>query len=440
MVLENNFDNQSSVVYNVYAPNHYREKESCSDDLKEIIDIETISNIIVAGNLNLILHANEKRGGFFSPDPSRGHLEAIIRDHELVDVVPKNRKYTWSNRRLGNGNIMERLDRFLINLSFLSSFSTGYTSILSTSASDHYPITLTLETRCPLVLIPFRYNPLWNWDLAATARKLRNNVSSILDNEGNQLNTQEAIKRAATDHYRELLMETKGEEDYGDLLQYLPKEITREMNDSLTKEIEEEEIRRMIWFMNPDKAPGPDGFPVCFYKDFWGLIKKYLTKMIIWIQRKGKIGGYTNATFLALIPKENRPTSFSRFRPISLCNSSYKILSKILASRLKPLLPSLMSNSQGGFLANKQITHSILLVQEAIHSSLSRKEKGFILKLDPANAFDRFRHSFLIVVLKKMGFEFPFISLITVCIFGPFISPLVNGKPGKAFQSSQGLR
>lgn len=145
--------------------------------------------------------------------------------------------------------------------------------------------------------------------------------------------------------------------------------------------------------------------------------------MIRWIQRKDKIGGYTNATFLALIPKENRPTSFSRFRPISLCNSSYKILSKILASRLKPLLPSLILNNQGGFLANKQITDSILLVQEAIHSSLSRKEKGFILKLDLANAFDRVRHSFLIVVLKKMGFEFPFISLITACIFGPWISP-----------------
>ena len=91
-------------------------------------------------------------------------------------------------------------------------------------------------------------------------------------------------------------------------------------------------------------------------------------------------------------------------------------------------------------MANRQIIDSILLVQEAIHSSLSRKEKGFILKLDLANAFDRVRHSFLIAVLKKMGFELPFISLITACISGPWISPLVNGRPGEAFQSSKGLR
>eukprot|EP00253_Pinus_taeda_P004331 PITA_04331 len=162
--------------------------------------------------------------------------------------------------------------------------------------------------------------------------------------------------------------------------------------------------------------------------------------MIRWVQRKGKLGGYTNSTFLALIPKENQPTSFSRLRPISLCNSSYKILTKILATRLKPLLPSLISENQGGFMPNRHITDSILLVQEAIHSSLSRKEKGFVLKLDLANAFNRVRHSLLIVVLKKMGFETPFINIIVACISGPWISPLVNGRPGETFQSSQGLR
>lgn len=89
---------------------------------------------------------------------------------------------------------------------------------------------------------------------------------------------------------------------------------------------------------------------------------------------------------------------------------------------------------------NRHITDSILLVQESIHSILSRKEKGFFLKLDLANAFDRVRHSFLTVVLKKMGFETPFINIIVACIFGPWISPLINGRPGEAFQSSLGLR
>lgn len=162
--------------------------------------------------------------------------------------------------------------------------------------------------------------------------------------------------------------------------------------------------------------------------------------MVKWTQRKGKIGGFTNATNLTLIPKENHPKTCSHFRPISLCNSTYKIFTKILAARIKPLLPSLISENQGGFLANRKISDSILLVQEEIHSNHSRKEKRFILKLDLANAFDRVRHSFLIAVLKKMGFATPFLELIKACISGPWISPLVNGRLGSSFQSSRGLR
>ena len=134
--------------------------------------------------------------------------------------------------------------------------------------------------------------------------------------------------------------------------------------------------------------------------------------MIQWTQRKRKIGGYTNATYLVLIPKENRPSSLTRFRPISLCNSSYKLLTKILALRLKPHLHNIIFENQGGFMSHRQITDSILLVQEAIHSSISRKEKGFILKLDLTNAFDRVRHSFLFVVLHKMGFDSNFLALV----------------------------
>eukprot|EP00253_Pinus_taeda_P034390 PITA_34390 len=278
--LDSRTGNHTVIIYNVYVPNHYREKEICWDDLKTSIDGELNSNIIVAGDFNLVLHANKKRGGCFTPNPFRGRLEAITQEHELVDVVPKNRRYTWSTRRIGISNIMERLDRFLVNISYLSSFSVGCTKVLNTSDSGHYPITLTLETHCPLESIPFKYIPLWNWIPAvreivqktwshhvegspgfiwetklkrtkqqnkeqehalytqlshinreeetkwrlksrqlwlqggdkntayfhkqATARKLRNNVSSILDNEGNLHSTQETIRKAVSEHYRDL--------------------------------------------------------------------------------------------------------------------------------------------------------------------------------------------------------------------------------------------
>ena len=62
--------------------------------MKESIEGESTTNLIVAGDFNLILHANEKRGGNFAHDPFRNHLEAIIQENELVDIIPKNRRYT----------------------------------------------------------------------------------------------------------------------------------------------------------------------------------------------------------------------------------------------------------------------------------------------------------------------------------------------------------
>ena len=102
--------------------------------------------------------------------------------------------------------------------------------------------------------------------------------------------------------------------------------------------------------MELDKAPGPDGFSIHFYRICWHVIKYDLLRMISSFLRKAKVGGCTNSTFLALIPKEVNPTSFDRFRPLSLCNASYKILAKLLANILKPLLGSLISPQWGFFL------------------------------------------------------------------------------------------
>ena len=141
--------------------------------------------------------------------------------------------------------------------------------------------------------------------------------------------------------------------------------------------------------------------------------------MIHWGQRKKKIGGFTNSTYLALIHKEACPSAFPKFQPISLCNSSYKIITKILATYIKTFLPSLIPENQQSFLAHQQISDSILMVQEVIHSSMSGSKKGFALKLDLVNAFDRVRHSFLYSVLRKMGFNEEIIFLIQACISHP---------------------
>ena len=169
-----------------------------------------------------------------------------------------------------------------------------------------------------------------------------------------------------------------------------------------------QEIIDVIWFVKTDSAPGSDGFSIHFYRICGTVIRKDLLRMVKYFQAKAKVGGSINSTFLALIPKEANPSSFDRFRPISLCNASYKILCKLLANILKPLLGKLISPLQGGFVKGRHILDNVIQVQEAMHSSFLWKEKGMLIKLDMANAFDWVKHSFLFSVLHSFGLALPF--------------------------------
>ena len=131
------------------------------------------------------------------------------------------------------------------------------------------------------------------------------------------------------------------------------------------------------------------------------------------------MGGCTDSTFLALIPKELNTVNFERFLPISLCNAYYKILSKLLANRINPLLGNLIYPLQGGFVKGRQLVDNVIQVQEALHSSFQRKEKGMIIKLDMKNTFDCVNISFLYQVLLSFGFSAKFVSLINSYKYRP---------------------
>ena len=154
-------------------------------------------------------------------------------------------------------------------------------------------------------------------------------------------------------------------------------------------------------------------------------------------QNCSKIGGSTNLAFLALIPKEKDAKTFDRFRPISLCNIGYKIITKIMATRLNL---SIILENQGGFIKGRKIWDNIILVQEAIHSSLKNGDKGMAVKLDLANAFDRVSHPFLFQVMLRFGFAPKFVSWVQACISKPWIAPLINGRAAPFFQATRGLR
>jgi retron-type reverse transcriptase len=188
-----------------------------------------------------------------------------------------------------------------------------------------------------------------------------------------------------------------------------------------------------------DKIPGPDGWNIEFYLGFFELIGKDILKVVEESKLNGIIHGPLNSTFITLIPKVNGPLSFDEFRPISLCNCIYKIIAKIIARRLKPILSKSISKEQFGFLEGRQIHEAIGVAQEGLHRLKTKKEKGTILKIDLSKAFDRVNCSYIRLLLTHIGFDVPFIKWIMACISLISFAVLINGVASPFFISKKGF-
>ena len=171
-----------------------------------------------------------------------------------------------------------------------------------------------------------------------------------------------------------------------------------EENESLVAPFSKEEFTKAIKQMHPEKSPGPNGLNPGFYQCFWPLIgDQIFSTTSHWILTSAFPLGLNN-TLIVLILKCENPSSMKELRPISLCNVLYKLVSKVLANRMKDVLCRLISPSQAAFVPGRSITDNILLASEVLHY-LKRHTRGHIgdvaLKLVISKAYDRVDWGFL---------------------------------------------
>jgi hypothetical protein len=201
-----------------------------------------------------------------------------------------------------------------------------------------------------------------------------------------------------------------------------------------------EEVDQAIKEMPMGKAPGPDGFTTDFFHHCWPMVREEVWQLVEESRASEKVLSALNATFLTLIPKEERVSHPQQFRPITLCNMIYKIITKVIALRLKPILPFIISKEQSGYVEGHQIMDSVILVHEVIHSLKSTRTPGMLIKLDLSKAFDRLRWKYMQSLLLDFGFSNEWVNWIFNLTSSSFFSILVNGVPSNPFSPSRGIR
>jgi hypothetical protein len=185
-------------------------------------------------------------------------------------------------------------------------------------------------------------------------------MKMIIKENGVVVEKEEDMLAAVTDYFDSLFSSCAGQR-MEELLEHVPTRVTPQMNELLMAEFTREEIKAALEGIGDLKAPGPDGLPAIFFKKYWHLVGHQVTTEVLHILNGGQFPDDWNNTCVTLIPKVKIPERMKDLRPISLCNVLYKIVSKVLANRLKQILQEIISANQSAFVPGRLISDNILL-------------------------------------------------------------------------------
>ncbi|KAL8157814.1 hypothetical protein AgCh_002506 [Apium graveolens] len=397
-------------------------------------------------DMNNIVSQADKRGGAGYPQWLLDGFNEVLENTGLRDVELYGHQYTWERGRNTDAWLEIRLDRALANTDWFDSFPAAKLYNLEGSSSDHSHIFPELLNRSKdIVRKRFCFENAWLTEpLCRQIVKYsweENGVTDICDKVKFRGVDLESWGKEITACFSRRIKECKqklkqlrnkrdlhsldenlfiaASTDFEEVIEYTPHLISLEQNLKLVSDVTREEVKSALFQMHPDKTPGPDGMTPAFFQKHWDILGENIFKMTRDFFTTGVILQGLNDTNIVLIPKKKNPTAVGDMRPIALCNVLIKVITKVLANRLKGLLDNIVSPTQSAFVPGRMISDNIMVSFEIMHYLKRRKfgKEGYMaLKLDMSKAYDRIEWSFLQAMLRKMGFSDWWVHLVLQCV------------------------
>ncbi|XP_057790741.1 uncharacterized protein LOC131007841 [Salvia miltiorrhiza] len=429
----------------VHGSNDYIQRRQLWND---ILSLNT-NPIIVAGDFNAVKGAHERSSDCLPNAASCQDFCEFISSSRLIESPTVGLKFTWSGRKFMPSHVESLLDRDLVRQSWMKE----------------------VHTRCPIYLVMVKLKRLreelktWNKtvfgnvnsmisDAQQELLEIQNQIatsgytSTLFDQEvklqakvgsalarknallqqkcrviwlktgiGDPEYDQDRISQHIVEYFSTLFEDESHDQlDFGLLEAVLDPVITNDQNQMLVRIPTEEEITAAVFGLDSNSSSGPDGFPGKFFQNCWAIIK----------------GDIWEADVVSTV---------ADLRPIVLSNFFFKIISKILASRLGEVASVSVSRNQFGFISGRSIHDCITLGSEGVNC-MKRTSGGVNMacKIDIKKAFDTLRWDFLLSVLKVSGYDGTFIRWIEIILHSARLSILYNGRLHGYFSCSRGVR
>ena len=274
-------------------------------------------------------------------------------------------------------------------------------------------------------------------------RRQRNKIRCLKDGMGEWIVEEEAVNEHILNRFRKLYsMELEMSYRVSPVSKFSGSFLSEEDRNWMEREVSIEDVKVGLRVLKPFRAPGPNGLHAGFYQHFRFEVGKSVCKEVKATFKDGLVPDHLNETLVTLISKCKSPESLNNYRPISLCNSVYKIVSKILVERIRPYLNKLVSPFQTAFVPERKGLDNVLVAQEFFYALDKKKGKeGYMaIKVDLEKAYDRMEWCFIHKVLHAYHFPQSLIRVIMSYVTSTKVSILCNGGKLEAFNPSRGLR